>query len=95
MEAMTTVDLKSMSPAEIDRFCVQQLGKPPGQGLRVAVQLFRKQREIIDGMTDLNRAFREALKQRCRISLLAVERADAAQDGTVKLLYRLANRQRH
>jgi len=83
------IDLKGLTPGEIDRFCTDDLGQRPGQGLRAAVQLFRKRRESFDAMTDLNRAFREAMKRRCRISTLTVGRTDASDDGTQKLLYRL------
>jgi len=84
-------DLKSMPPREIDRFCAVELGQRTGQGLRLAVQLYRKRRETFAAMTDLNRNFREQLASRCTISTLAVERSETADDGTVKLLYRLAD----
>ena len=85
------IDLKGLTPQEIERFCASELGQRPGQGLRVAVQLYRKRREAFDAMTDLNRPLREQLKSRCAITTLAVERSEAADDGTVKLLYRLAD----
>lgn len=85
----TLVDLKGLTPNEIDRFCTEGLGLKAGQGLRVAVQLYRKRRESVDAMTELNRQLRELLRSRCRITTLAVERAETAEDGTVKLLYRL------
>lgn len=83
------IDLKSLTPAEIDDFCVTHLGQKRGQGTRVAVQLFRKKKESFDEMTDLNRAFREELKRHCALSSIAVEKRVASDDGTVKLLYRL------
>jgi len=86
-----SVDLKEMTPAEIDAFCERELGQRRGQGLRVAVQLYRKRRETIDAMIDLNRPFREQLSSRCSITTLARERSETADDGTVKLLYRLAD----
>jgi 23S rRNA (adenine2503-C2)-methyltransferase len=82
-------DLKGLTPQEIDRFCTNDLGQKPGQGLRVAVRLYRKRLESIDAMTDLNRPLRELLKSRCTITTLAVERSEASEDGTAKLLYRL------
>ena len=85
----TMIDLKGLTPNEIDCFCTDELGQKAGQGLRVAVQLFRKRRESIDAMTDLNRPLRELLKSRCTITTLAVEHSEAAEDRTVKLLYRL------
>ncbi len=83
------IDLKNMTPAEIDRFCVEELGLRPGQGLRAAAWLFRKRVAAIDGWADINRPFREALKTRCTVSTLSVERTETATDGTKKLLYRL------
>jgi 23S rRNA (adenine2503-C2)-methyltransferase len=86
------IDLKELTPKEIELFCAGELGQRPGQGLRVSVQLYRKRRGAFDAMTDLNRLLRELLKSRCTITTLAVERSEAAEDGTVKLLYRLADR---
>src|SRR5512137_86538 len=88
----TSVDLKEMTPEEIDVFCERELGMRRGQGLRVAVQLYRKRREAFDAMVDLNRPFREQLGARCAITTLAIERSETADDGTVKMLYRLADR---
>ena len=84
-------DLRNMTPMEIDRFCVEALGQRPGQGLRVAAWLYRKQAESIDAMADINRPFREALKSRCTMTTLPIERSEAAADGTRKLLYRLSD----
>ena len=85
------IDLKELTPDEIDLLCVQMLGQKVGQGHRVAIQLFRKRVEDINAMTDLNRPFREVLKGHCTISRLAIERSDSDDDGTVKLLYRLGD----
>lgn len=83
------VDLKGMTPKEIDRFCTEALGRRSGQGLRVAQWLFRKHVEDFNRMDGINRPFREQLKARCHISSLAVERTENADDGTKKLLYLL------
>lgn len=83
------IDLKSLTPKEIDRFCAEELRQKPGQGLRVAVWLYRRRVEDFDAMTDLNRPFREALRKGCTLSSLAVEKKTLAEDGTEKLLYRL------
>jgi len=87
--ADTMTDLKGLTPKEIERFCADELGQKAGQGLRVAVQLYRKRRESIDAMTDLNRPLREMLMSRCMITTLAVDCSETAEDGTMKLLYRL------
>jgi 23S rRNA (adenine2503-C2)-methyltransferase len=88
---VTVTDLKGLTPQEIDRFCSDALGQRPGQGLRVAAQLYRKRRESFDAMIDLNRMLREALKRSCILSTIAVVRTGTADDGTRKLLYRLSD----
>ena len=88
-KSITMIDLKELTPDEIDHLCVLELRQKRGQGHRVAIQLYRKRIEDFDAMTDLNRPFRESLKGNCSISKLAIERSDSADDGTTKLLYRL------
>ncbi len=83
------IDLKGLTPREIDRFCVEQLGQKSGQGIRVAVWLYRKRAEDFEAMLDLNRPFREQLKRHSRISRLEVEQRSMSEDGTEKVLYRL------
>jgi 23S rRNA (adenine2503-C2)-methyltransferase len=83
------IDLKGMTPREIERFCRDALRQREGQGLRIAVSLFRKRRESIDGMEDINRAFRSQVKECCWVSSTAVEKIEDSADGTRKLLYRL------
>ncbi len=86
-----SIDLKSLTPEGIDRFCTEELGQKPGQGTRVAVWLYRKQVEDFDAMADLNRPFREQLKLHSVLSSLAIEKQSASEDGTTKLLYRLGD----
>jgi 23S rRNA (adenine2503-C2)-methyltransferase len=90
-ESDDLIDLKSLTPRELDRFCVEKLGQKPGQGSRVAVWLYRKKTEGFDAMTGLNRPLREQLKRHCTISSLAIEKRSASEDGTEKLLYRLGD----
>lgn len=87
----TLIDLKNLTPEEIDRFCAETLGQRPGQGTRVAVWLYRRKTEDFDAMADLNRPFREQLKRHASISRLTAEQRIASGDGTEKLLYRLAD----
>ncbi len=89
VEKTDLVDLKGLTPQEIEHFCVEHLGQKHGQGTRVAVWLYRRKAEDIDSMDDLNRPFREELKRHCRISRLEIEQRSASEDGTEKLLYRL------
>lgn len=83
------IDLKSLTPREIDQFCVETLGQRPGQGTRIAIRLFRNRVESFDAMADVNKAFRGQLQQHARISSLAVVQRSTSEDGTVKLLYGL------
>jgi 23S rRNA (adenine2503-C2)-methyltransferase len=83
------IDFKGLTPQEIDQYCLENLGQKPGQGIRVAVLLYRKKVEDFDSMSDLNRPFREQLKRHCTISQLAIEQRSRSEDGTEKLLYRL------
>jgi 23S rRNA (adenine2503-C2)-methyltransferase len=85
----TLLNIKGLTPEEIEQFCFRHLGQKPGQGTRVAIQLFRKRIDDFDSMTDLNRPLREQLKKQCTITQLAVEQCLASDDGTKKLLYRL------
>jgi 23S rRNA (adenine2503-C2)-methyltransferase len=83
------IDLKNLTPKEIERFCAEELRQKPGSGARVAIWLFRKKVEDFDAMIDLSKLFRERLKERCTISSLEVTQRTTAEDGTEKLLYRL------
>ncbi len=83
------IDLKSLPPREIDRFCTETLGQKPGQGTRVSVYLYRRKCEDIKAMEDLNRPFREQLMHHSMISTLMIEKRGTSEDGTEKLLYRL------
>lgn len=85
----TLIDIKGLTPQEIEQFCFRHLGQKPGQGTRVAIQLFRKRIDDFDSMIDLNRPLREQLKKQCTITQLAIEQCDSSDDGTKKLLYRL------
>jgi 23S rRNA (adenine2503-C2)-methyltransferase len=85
------IDLKGLTPVEIERFCHERLEQKPGQGIRVSTRLYRKKVESFDAMIDLNRVLRGALKQHCVISSLALEQRSASEDGTEKLLYRLGD----
>ncbi len=86
--SQATIDLKSLTPRAIDRFCCDKLGQKPGQGTRVAVWLYRKKEEAFDAMEDLNKPFREQLKRHSTISQLSIEQHQTSEDGTEKLLYR-------
>ncbi len=83
------IDLKGLTPDEIEEYCFRHLGQKPGQGTRVAVQLFRKKTGDFDAMVEINRPFREQLKHHCTLSRLTVRQRIASEDATEKLLYSL------
>ena len=87
----SAVDVRGLTPAEIEEFCFRHLGQRPGQGARVSAWLFRKRAGDFDQMEDLNRPLREQLKRQCRITELTIEERARSMDGTEKLLYRLAD----
>jgi len=84
-----SIDLKGLTPREIDQFCTDRLGQKPGQGTRAAVWLYRRKVEDINAMADLNRPFRDQLKRHVSISRLTIAHRSTSGDGTEKLLYRL------
>ena len=86
---MDRIDLKGLTPRQIDRFCATNLGQKPGQGFRVAAWIFRKGAAGFDAMDDLNRPFRDSLKAQCTISAIDVSCTEASRDGSIKLLYKL------
>jgi 23S rRNA (adenine2503-C2)-methyltransferase len=89
--ADTSIDLKGLTPREIEQFCLHKLAQKAGQGTRVSIWLYRKNTEAFDNMADLNRPLRELLKRHCTLSTLAVEQNRESEDGTEKLLYRLSD----
>lgn len=82
------VDLKSMTLEELSAY-FKELGQP---GFR-AKQVFRwlhRGVESFDEMSDLPRALRDVLKERCLLTVPQVERRQVSQvDGTIKYLWRL------
>jgi 23S rRNA (adenine2503-C2)-methyltransferase len=86
------VDLKNLSPAELEHF-LAGLGKErfrAGQLLRWIYQ-----RGVVDfsAMTDLAKGFREELAARAVISTFTAEAEEVSTDGTRKFLFRLADGQ--
>lgn len=87
--AMTHIDLKGLTPKQIEHFCVAELGQKPGRGLAVAARLFRDRMEDLSALPGINRGLLSGIASRCEVSTISVERTEASKDGTLKLLYRL------
>ena len=83
-------DLKSMTPQELAGY-FKKLGQPAFR----AGQVFRWLHQGVDsfdGMTNLPRTLREALKETCVLTVPVAERKQVSkEDGTVKYLWRLSD----
>lgn len=83
-------DLKSMSPQELAALC--QANKQPAFRGKQLFQWLHRGATSFDQMTDLPKAFREALGKTADISPPQVARKQVSQqDGTIKYLWRLAD----
>ena len=84
------VDIKSMLPDELAAY-MAQLGEPKFR----ANQIFRWLHTVgagFDGMTDLSKALREKLKEKCFIPDVEIAAKQvSAIDGTVKYLFSLGS----
>ncbi len=88
MEIGSKIDIKSMNIPEL-KALLTEMGQPAFR----AGQLFswmHKGARSFDQMTNLPKALRQALEERCRLTAPQVERKQiSALDGTVKYLWRL------
>ena len=81
-------DLKSLNRVELEQF-FQELGEPKFRAKQVFQWLWRGV-ESFDEMTNLSKALREKLRQRCILTVPQVERKQVSKlDGTIKYLWRL------
>ncbi len=84
------VDIKSMTPEELAAF-FKELGQPPFRAKQVFRWLYRGVTSF-DEMTDLPKALREQLEERCFLTVPKVVRKQvSAIDGTIKYLWELAD----
>ena len=85
---MAEVDLKSMDLEEMTAF-FKELGEPAFRARQVFQWLHRGAGSF-EEMTNLSKALREKLAERCILYVPQVERKQvSAQDGTIKYLWRL------
>jgi 23S rRNA (adenine2503-C2)-methyltransferase len=87
---MSTDDLLDLLPDELEDLA-ESLGGPRYRGRQVAAWIYRKGVTDVTAMSDLPRAFREALADRARADLPVVERRTASSDGSQKLVLRYAD----
>ncbi|MBE7010592.1 MAG: 23S rRNA (adenine(2503)-C(2))-methyltransferase RlmN [Ruminococcaceae bacterium] len=81
------IDIYSLTRAELCDLTVS-LGEKSYRGKQVFKWLYGGA-ESFDDMTDLPKAFREKLKETCRMTLPQIARKQVSKDGTVKYAFRL------
>jgi 23S rRNA (adenine2503-C2)-methyltransferase len=87
---MSGSNLIGLLPGELEELAVA-LGASRYRGRQLATWMYRKGVTDLDGMTDLPRDFRARLAQTHQIVLPDVERVTLSQDGSRKLVFRLAD----
>lgn len=78
--------------AELEQIA-QEMGQPAFRGRQLAQWLYQKCAFTIDEMTDLSRAFRDRLAEDFTVGRGKIAHRDAAQDGTIKYLLELNDRE--
>lgn len=68
---------------------VQSIGEKPFRAKQLYHEIYRRSELDFLEMTELSKAFRQRLAEEFRIALPEIARRSAAQDGTVKYLFRL------
>jgi 23S rRNA (adenine2503-C2)-methyltransferase len=90
---MSRANLIGLLPAELEDLAVS-LGASRYRGRQLATWMYRKGVVDLDAMTDLPRDFRARLAETHEIGLPDVERETPSQDGSRKLVFRLADDRR-
>src|SRR5919197_1963489 len=90
---MTVRNLVGLLPSELEDLAVA-LGASRYRGRQLATWIYRKQAREIDALTDLPKEFRARLAESHEIGLPELERATPSQDGSRKLVFRLADDRR-
>jgi 23S rRNA (adenine2503-C2)-methyltransferase len=87
---MSRANLLGLLPAELEDLAVT-LGASRYRGRQLATWMYRKGVVDLEAMTDLPRDFRARLAETHEIRLPELERATPSQDGSRKLVFRLAD----
>ncbi len=90
---MEKPDLREMDVRELEEFALS-LGEPRYRGRQLARWLFEKGAASFDSMTDLPKASRTVLSERCRIRPLVLLLTKRAGDGTLKYIFSLEDGER-
>jgi 23S rRNA (adenine2503-C2)-methyltransferase len=90
---MSRANLVGLQPTELEELAVS-LGASRYRGRQLATWIYRKGTVALDAMTDLPREFRAALAATHDSVLPELERETPSQDGSRKLVFRLADDRR-
>jgi len=90
---MSRSNLIGLQPSELEDLAVS-LGASRYRGRQLATWIYRKGIVDLDAMTDLSREFRARLAEAHEITLPEIERETLSQDGSRKLVFRLADDRR-
>jgi 23S rRNA (adenine2503-C2)-methyltransferase len=90
---MSLTNLLDLLPAEIESL-VESLGAPRYRGRQITDWIYRRGVTDLDRMTNLPREFRRTLAEHARVEVPAIERRTPSQDGSQKLVFRLADEAR-
>ena len=90
---MSRSNLVGLLPSELEDLAVA-LGASRYRGRQLATWIYRKSARDLDALTDLPKDFRVRLAESHEITLPVLERATPSQDGSRKLVFRLADERR-
>jgi 23S rRNA (adenine2503-C2)-methyltransferase len=90
---MSRSNLVGLLPSELEDLAVA-LGASRYRGRQLATWIYRKGARDLDALTDLPKDFRARLAESHEIGLPEIERATPSQDGSRKLVFRLADERR-
>jgi len=90
---MSRSNVIGLQPSELEDLAVS-LGASRYRGRQLATWIYRKGVVDLDAMTDLSREFRARLAEAHEIALPEIERETPSQDGSRKLVFRLADDRR-
>jgi 23S rRNA (adenine2503-C2)-methyltransferase len=90
---MLRSNLIGLLPVELEDLAVA-MGASRYRGRQIATWIYRKGAVDLEAMSDLPRDFRERLAESHEIVLPEIERATPSQDGSRKLVFRLADDRR-
>jgi 23S rRNA (adenine2503-C2)-methyltransferase len=85
--SMSLTNLLDLLPDELESLA-ESLGAPRYRGRQIAGWIYGKVVTDIESMSDLPRAFREALTRQATVGVPAVERCTPSQDGSHKFVFR-------